>query len=471
MGQTNLLEAQTDEEDRDTGNARTRTANFPFSPARFPFFYGWVIAVVGTLGIFASVPGQTMGVSVFTDHLLVVLSIERIGLTEAYMVGTILSSFLLPLAGKFYDRWGARTMVVLASLALGLTLIYLSYCDRIARIVASGLEGTSVSTWLIEMVVITFGFFLLRFWGQGVLAMVSRNMVTKWFHVRRGLVMGISGVVMSLAFSASPQWLSSLVDSFGWRGAWLVLALCLGVGLTAIGWLFYRDSPEECGLLMDGRRREEPDGKSESTDDSIHEIHFTRGQAVRTYPFWVFNITLALPCLVVTAFTFHIEDLGRKEGMMLSETIDIFLRIAVFSVIASLMSGWVSNRVRVRYLFVLLALMQAVGSLGLLAFGTAVGQWMVAVGYGISGGLLVFLLGVIWPRFYGRKHLGAISSLNMSVIVFASAVGPWTFALSERQTGGYSAAAIACIVYALVCLVASMAISNPQRASDPERAG
>ena len=101
---------------------------FSFSPARFPFFYGWVIAVVGTLGIFASVPGQTMGVSVFTDHLLVVLSIERIGLTEAYMVGPILSSFLLPLAGKFYDRWGARTMVVLASLALGLTLIYpLSY--------------------------------------------------------------------------------------------------------------------------------------------------------------------------------------------------------------------------------------------------------------------------------------------------------------------------------------------------------
>ena len=42
----------------------------PFAPRNLPFFYGWWLAAVGTLGILASMPGQTMGVSVFTDQLL-----------------------------------------------------------------------------------------------------------------------------------------------------------------------------------------------------------------------------------------------------------------------------------------------------------------------------------------------------------------------------------------------------------------
>jgi hypothetical protein len=33
-------------------------------------FYGWPIAAAGALGVLMSVPGQTMGVSVFTDSLL-----------------------------------------------------------------------------------------------------------------------------------------------------------------------------------------------------------------------------------------------------------------------------------------------------------------------------------------------------------------------------------------------------------------
>ena len=49
---------------------RPRLANFPFDPARLPFFYGTVVLVCGTLGVLVSAPGQTVGVSVFTDFLI-----------------------------------------------------------------------------------------------------------------------------------------------------------------------------------------------------------------------------------------------------------------------------------------------------------------------------------------------------------------------------------------------------------------
>lgn len=41
----------------------------PFAPRRAPFFYGWVVVVASTIGVVMSIPGQTMGVSVFTDPL------------------------------------------------------------------------------------------------------------------------------------------------------------------------------------------------------------------------------------------------------------------------------------------------------------------------------------------------------------------------------------------------------------------
>ena len=62
----------------------------PFDPARVPFYYGWVVLVVGTVGILASVPGQTAGVSVFTDDLIETTGLSRLQLANAYLIGTCL---------------------------------------------------------------------------------------------------------------------------------------------------------------------------------------------------------------------------------------------------------------------------------------------------------------------------------------------------------------------------------------------
>ncbi|HCE06906.1 MAG TPA: hypothetical protein DEQ62_11315, partial [Verrucomicrobiales bacterium] len=42
----------------------------PFAPSACPFFYGWVIVFAATIGTIASIPGQTMGFTVFTDVLM-----------------------------------------------------------------------------------------------------------------------------------------------------------------------------------------------------------------------------------------------------------------------------------------------------------------------------------------------------------------------------------------------------------------
>ena len=58
----------------------------------------------------------------------------------------------------------------------------------------------------------------------------------------------------------------------------------------------------------------------------------------------------------------------------------------------------------------------------------------------------------------GREHLGAISGLNMSVMVFASAIGPVLFSVGKDVSGGYDAPALVCVGGLLILLLAAIAI-------------
>ena len=194
---------------------------FPLSPKRFPFFYGWVIVLVGTLGIVCTIPGQTIGVSVFTDTLIERLGLTRMQLSTAYLIGTALSGFLLPIGGQFYDKFGSRETAVLFSFLLGLVLVYLSFSDHLSYLL-EGIYGKG--HWWVAFAVILFGFFSVRFTAQGMLTMASHAMIGKWFNEGRGLIMSISGVAVSLLFSVAPLVLSWLIDLLGWRQTWMAMA-------------------------------------------------------------------------------------------------------------------------------------------------------------------------------------------------------------------------------------------------------
>ena len=218
-------------------------------PARCPFFYGWVILACGTLGMLMSIPGQTMGVSVFTDPLLEALGLGRVQLSLAYLVGTVASALLLTHVGRLYDRYGARTVGPVGSAGLGLVLLALTQADHVARALSqvAGLDR-AVAAFVTMMV----GFLLLRLLGQGVLTMVSRSMAMKWFDRRRGLANAILGLFVSFGFSFAPQGFSVLIGWYGWRGAWGRMGLLIGGGFSIVAWLLFRDTPESVGLRPDG---------------------------------------------------------------------------------------------------------------------------------------------------------------------------------------------------------------------------
>ena len=430
--------------------------NFPFNPKKLPFFYGWIILVVATIGILVSAPGQTMGVSTFTDYLLENIKISRDQLSLAYMFGTIGSSLVLTYAGKMYDNYGARWVGMFTSVLLALVLVFLSQSDRIISLFISEKSNNVYAGFSIAILILLF--FMLRFSGQGVLTMVSRNMLMKWFIARRGLVNGISSVFVSLGFSIAPLTFHMLIQGTGWRNAWLLMAAFIGILFTLFVFIFFRDNPEDVGLI--------PDGEKHANKE--HEViikpfkQFNLKEARNTLTFWLFAIPLAMYALYVTGFTFHLVSLFGEAGIGREKALAIFIPVSVISVILALVGGWISDRIKLKYLLYLILFGEVLALYSLANLNNGVYYYGFIIGNGIVSGVFNVLMAVTWPRFYGREHLGKITGFVMSLVVFGSALGPILMSFSHSIFGSYRYANLILLLIVSIVSVFSFKANNPQ---------
>ena len=406
-------------------------------------------------------PGQTIGVGVFKTRLMEALGLTSMQLSVSYMLGTFLSALFLGAGGKFFDRVGGRKALVYSVVALGLVLLGLSFIDRISAW-AGVLPLVSLRIWLPAFICLSLGFALLRFTGQGMVTLSSRAILGKWFDRKRGLITAASGAVVSFVFSSAPLSFEYLIRSYGWQGAWQIIAAVLLLVLATLFWAFVRDNPEECGLEMDGGAGTR--ARKVNPDATVHR-DFTRAEAARTFSFWAFTLMLGLSGLVITAFTFHILAIGRELGVSDDFILKLFIPGAVVAIISGFAISWATDLsfIRIKYL---LSLMGVAGALayGCVGFGSYPEiAWLHVLGFGVSAGCFSGLSIIIWPRFFGRQHLGAISGLFMTTVVVASAVGPFLFSLAEAFLGAYRYGFMASAVLAAVLAVASLWADNPQR--------
>ena len=139
------------------------------SPSRGPF-PGYLVALVSTVAIILTAPGQTMLVSLLNVPLREAFDLQPLWLNTAYTVATITASLPLVWMGDRIDRHGPRRMLVVIAVAFGLACLFMASVAHVAMVVV--------------------GFFLLRFFGQGSLALASSHALAMWFHRRLGSISG-----------------------------------------------------------------------------------------------------------------------------------------------------------------------------------------------------------------------------------------------------------------------------------------
>ncbi|MCC5899391.1 MAG: MFS transporter [Phormidium sp. GEM2.Bin31] len=378
--------------------------------AASPIYYGWVVLLAGSLGMLMTIPGQTVGVSVFLDKIILDLDISRSLVSFLYLLGTVSGSFFLPGFGRFIDRSGPRKAVILIASLFALACVYMGLVANI--------------------VMLALGFIAIRSLGQGALALVSLNVINLWFVRRRGFALSISGIGLALGIGVFPLIIESLINQLGWRLAYASLGGVVALTILPLGALFYREQPERYGL--------QPDGHHQAGEAvALSEVNYTLPAARRTLTFWIFTAGSICVAMLITGLLFHHYSIMANSGIERSVAAMVFVPFGVITALANLITGVLLDRISPRFLMATMLLLM--GSALFLAVRITTGEGMLLYGglLGLIEGMNGVLKSGIYAYYFGRSHLGSITGFATTLAVIGTATGPVSFALGFEHFGSY----------------------------------
>ncbi|NBC82612.1 MAG: MFS transporter [Bacteroidetes bacterium] len=435
-------------------------SKFPFNPARWPFFYGYFVIVLGSIGAIMSCPGQTIGVAVFRNYLEMDLGLSKTGFGTAYTIGTLISGFMAVYSGRLYDKYGSRVMATIAAVLMGLALIYLSYTPEIFN--ALNIMHDDVYAIVLKIVFLIVGIFALRFFGQGMLILVSKNMVMKWFEEKRGMANVYLGLFLVLGLNSSPRLFQHIVDAFDWQTAWRIIAIfaALGFGLLAI--TFFRDNPKDVGLEPDNIKKSKHDNKI--SEEKVEKKNYTLPEALQTYTFWVFNLMLTMHAFFATGAAMYIKEIFWDAGYDEVKAVSVFIPSAIVAIVFQSIGSWLSDRTKLKYFLMIMAcgLMLSMAGIYWLHAGDFM-YYLLVLGMGMATGNFGIISTVSWPRFFGTRHLGAISGYNMKWVVIGSALPTVIFGSLYDLMGHFHVILIICFVITFVLALLAVKANNINR--------
>jgi MFS family permease len=390
--------------------------------------YRWIMLLLAAAAMVGTLPGRTQGLGLVTEPLLADLGIGRVDYAQINLWATLAGSLCAIGVGRFIDRFGARVVLTTVAAALGGVVCAMSAVQ---------------SFWALAIAVT-----LTRGLGQSALSVISLTMVGQWFV--RGIdgAMAVYSIVMSIGFMIAFPLVGSLIQSWGWRSAWLTIGVVLLVALAPLSLLLARTAPDAL------EHRTHP-------THSTHPSHLgsTWQEALSTPAFWIFSIGAALYGLAASGIGLFNESILAERGFNADVYYQTLIVTAITALAGNFGGGWLATRMPLPSLLAISLFVLAAGIAALPHVTTIVQVMAWATAMGLGGGLVMVLFFSVWPRVYGRAHLGRIQGAAQAITVVASAIGPLLLAWCVEWTGSY--AGMFNILAAIIGAVAFVSIITP----------
>jgi MFS family permease len=435
-----------------TSRAIQRTASR--APMKTPFFYGWLMVFISGVSIFFSGPGQTFSNSVFIESYIQEFSMSQTAISSLYSAATLLSGLLLFFVGRLIDRFGRRVMLSLAALMLGAACMFNSFVTG--------------------PIMLFFGFFMVRYFGQGSMTLIPNTLVSQWFFSYRGRALSFASLGGLLGAAAFPPLINVLIEAYSWQTTWRILSIVL-ILFVPIAFFFVRNQPEDIGMLPDGAKTSDETNKNSEQQASatagtaataaVQEHSWTLSEALKTRAFWLVMICGAIPAMINTGITFQIFPILAEQGIDRMTTAFVLSLIPIVSFTCSLLSGFIVERVKAHRMLSLTFVLNMVAPIILIFAHSYPAVLLFAVVWGIGQGFMNIPLGVVWPNYYGRKYLGSIQGVTHTAGVIGSALGPIQFGFAFDRFGTYSGVlVVSAVIWAIGAILSFLAKPPIRRA-------
>lgn len=410
-----------------------------------PFFYGWVVVSIASLSMFATTPGQSDSFSIFMDSFVNEFGWSRTFISTLFSGATLLSGCLMFFAGQIVDRIGAKWAAIISAAILGTACVLLSL--------------------VVSPLILFMGFFLARFSGKGSLDLAASTLAPQWFIKRRAfsiMLVGLGGTAGGIIF---PLLNAYLINTFGWREAYRILAGGLWLIYIPIALFLLISRPEEAGLHPDNKLSLEEDTAAKDTDSKVYvddEVSFTQSQALGTSAFWIVALSVFQASLVGTGITLHFVSIFNELRYSMNFAAQILSIKPLVAFITVVLAGLVLDKIKHQHHVLALACLIQAGGLIMLAFLNSVPMaYLYSLVSGIAGALLAISVGVLKPNLFGRRYLGGILGVIMAINVIGSAIGPIVFGAAFDIFHGYREIILISTLLPLLAAVLSLMIRKP----------
>lgn len=331
----------------------------------------------------------------------------------------LIAPLILPIAGAWVDRWGAKRVAIPAS------VLY--------AVLTALIPLSSALPWLFGLVIVlasVFGF-------MASLAVVFK-VVTGWFPRHRGIGFALIGMVSSLAsavFSPVFQWAidgnKSGFAGLGWDGTYYAVAASIAI-IAIPATLFLLSEPAYAPA--------EPAFPKNPADLDLSDVPgVPLRKALRTHT-WIFiTVSLALAAAGPMAVRQNAVSFFAERGfdpaiVAVSQSV-----LFIASIVGLLLGGLTLDRSRRPWIVVPIFAVVPIGLLlSYFNHGNVPLLFLATACLGFATGAESSLGPFLIARYFGLKCFAQLQSLTLAISTLSLGLSPFLVSAMQMATGSYS---------------------------------
>ncbi len=279
--------------------------------------------------------------------------------------------------------------------------------------VAANMDG---SLWMLYL---AYGMMALL--GAGTIPVTWTQAITHNFYAKRGLALGITLAGTGICAMAMPYYCVWLLDSYGWRSAYLGIALVPLFLALPVVYLWMK-----------------PFNRSGEVPEALApQVGMTLKQAARGYRFWLLLVTIFLAYMGFSGIGPNLFASLTDDGMESSRAATVASVFGGAIIVGRVVVGYLVDRFWAPGVATCALVLPVVGAMIFAGSPEFALACVAAFLIGFAAGAELDLMSFLAARYFGLKHYGKIYSVMYATLAVCSGTAPMLFAQVFDATASY----------------------------------
>ena len=274
--------------------------------------------------------------------------------------------------------------------------------------------------------------FLLAVTGAGTLPITWTRAVNSWFFKKRGLALGFSLIGTGLFGVASKHFAFFLIESVGWRLAYVGIGMLPLIIAWPVGYFLLRDATDpKVAHKVEQMQREDIAPKVKFGGLSLLE-------ACKDWRFWLLAYAFVPISFAVGGPIPNMETIMGSKGFTPQEGVTLAGIIGYAVVVGRVAGGYIIDHFWAPAVAAIILSLPAVATFMLAQADYSFWHAAVAIFIlGMAAGVEYDLMAYLVSRYFGMLHYAAIYGALYGFFALGAGIGPAVFGRSYDKLGSY----------------------------------